>query len=325
VLPDDPAIAALCRQGLALINAARPFKTVYEDVTIVQETRYVDGLERYRTRLETPVGTLTQEARTDPGYGSRWVTKHFITTAADFDVAEYLFRHMHFEPDLTAWRRADALIGDRGIVFVEIMMVPLMELVAQWMGLETLAVTLHDDPGRLAALLDLLQGHYACQAELAAASPAEAVWIPDNVTATIISPRLFERHVAPVYARYLPLLHGAGKITVAHYDGALRTLVPSIARTELSVMEAFTPPPMGDLTVAEAKAAWPNKVIWINFPGNLFLEPAEVIERYTLELLETGAPGGRLAIGCTEDFPAAEFEKTFAAIGKALARYEGRG
>lgn len=30
----------------------------------------------------------------------------------------------------------------------------------------------------------------------------------------------------------------------------------------------------------------------------------ETIYRYTMELLRTGAPGGRLVIGCTEDYPA---------------------
>jgi hypothetical protein len=54
------------------------------------------------------------------------------------------------------------------------------------------------------------------------------------------------------------------------------------------------------------------------------LEPAEVIRAYTLDLLRTGAPGGRLVIGCTEDFPPNTFEKTFDAIGRALDEYEGR-
>jgi hypothetical protein len=81
---------------------------------------------------------------------------------------------------------------------------------------------------------------------------------------------------------------------------------------------------MGDVTVAEAKAAWPEKVVWVNFPGNYFLEPAAVIEEYMLDLLRTSAPGGRLVIGCTEEFPVNEFEKTFTAIGKAMAKYEDR-
>ena len=136
------------------------------------------------------------------------------------------------------------------------------------------------------------------------------------------SPRLFERYLAPVYARVLPVLRAAGKFPIAHYDGSNKPLVNNLARTALPVIEAFTPPPGGDLTVHDAKAAWPDKVVWVNFPGAMFLEPAEVIHAYMLDLLQKGAPGGRLVIGCTEEFPLDDFDKTFTAIGQAMADFE---
>ena len=182
---------------------------------------------------------------------------------------------------------------------------------------------IYDHGERFDALIDALNQHYERHIQLAAESPAEIIWFGDNVTGTIISPRLFERYCAPVYARAVPVLRRAGKIPIAHYDGSNRPLVHCLAQTDLPVIEAFTPPPMGDLSVAEAKAAWPDKVVWVNVPGSLFLEPADVIHAYVLELLREGAPGERLVIGCTEDFPPGEFEKTFTAIGRALAEYEG--
>jgi hypothetical protein len=125
-----------------------------------------------------------------------------------------------------------------------------------------------------------------------------------------------------VYARVMPLVRAAGKLPIAHYDGSNRPLLQALARTGLPVIEAFTPPPMGDLTVREAKAAWPEKVVWVNFPGSLFVEPYETIRAYTLDLLQQGAPGGRFVLGCTEDFPMSEFEKTFGAMQAALREYQ---
>ena len=58
-------------------------------------------------------------------------------------------------------RRADALVGEHGVVLCEIMMVPLMELATQWMGVEAFSIALHEYPDRLAALLPILDGHYA--------------------------------------------------------------------------------------------------------------------------------------------------------------------
>jgi hypothetical protein len=198
-----------------------------------------------------------------------------------------------------------------------------MYLMVAWLGVEGLAEGLYFQTGPFEALLDALNQNYERLLQLAAESPAEIIWFDDNVTATIISPQLFERYCAPVYSRSMPLMRSAGKTPIAHYDGSIRPLLHHLAKTDLPVIEAFTPPPMGDLTVAEAKAAWPDKTVWVNFPGSLFVEPAEVIKSYTLDLLREAAPGGRLVMGCTEDFPADQFEKTFTAIGRALAEYEG--
>ena len=323
LLPGSEAARSLCRKGLGLMGTRRIFRALHEGVTISEERKEVAGQPYFHVRIETPVGTLTEEATIEPNYGSRWIRKFFITRAEDYPAAEFFFRHTHFEPDFEPWRQADADMGDGGIVVGEIMPIPIVYLMVSWMGVEGLTDGIYTYTDRFDALIDVLNQHYDRQIQLAAESPAEIIWFPDNVTGSIISPRLFERTCAPVYARAMPIMRSVGKTPIAHYDGSNRPLVHCLARTDLPVIEAFTPPPMGDLGVAEAKAAWPDKVVWVNFPGNLFLEPAEAIRAYTLDLLRKGAPGGRLVIGCTEDFPVNEFEKTFTAIGRALAEYEG--
>jgi hypothetical protein len=323
LLPDTEAARSLCRKGLGLMGTRRIFREIHEGVTVREERKDVAGRPHFRVRIETPVGALTEEAIIEPNYGSRWIRKFFITGVEDYLAAEFFFRHTRFEPDFEPWRQADAAIGDGGITVGEIMPVPIVHLMVAWMGVEGMTEGIYMYTDRFDALIDVLNQHYDRQTQLAAESPAEVIWFPDNVTGSIISPRLFERYCAPVYARAMPIMRSAGKTPIAHYDGANRPLVGCLARTDLPVIEAFTPPPMGNLGVAEAKAAWPDKVVWVNFPGNLFLESAEAIHAYTLDLLHEGAPGGRLVIGCTEDFPVSEFGKTFTTIGRALAEYEG--
>ncbi len=323
MVPDSEARRLLQRKGLGLMNAARIFRQIRKEVAVTEERKNLGGWPQIRLRIETPVGALTEEATIESTTKSRWIRKYLISEPEDYAIAEYVFRHTHFEPERDAWRRAEAEMGDAGIVVGEIMPVPLLYLMVSWMGVQGLVEGLYLHPDRFAALIDALNQHYDRQVELAAASPAEIIWFPDNVTASIISPRLFDLYCAPTYARSMPIMRASGKIPIAHYDGSIRPLLDRLARTDLPVMEAFTPPPMGDVSVAEAKAAWPDKRIWVNFPGCLFLEPADAIEAYTLDLLREGAPGGRLAIGCTEDFPLDAFEKGFTAIGRAMARYGG--
>jgi hypothetical protein len=323
ILPNTEAAHRLQQKGLGLMGHQHLFRATYDGVTVTEQRKEIQGRPHFLVRIETPLGDLTEEATLDPNYGSRWIQKHFISGPEDYPAAEFLFRHTHYEPDFDAWREADKAMADAGIVIGTIRPIPIMYLMVAWMGVEGLAEGVHWYTDQFEALLEPLNQNHDRLLQLAADSPAEIIWFDDNVTATIISPRLFERYCAPVYDRAMPVMRSAGKIPIAHYDGSIRPLLQHLARTDLPVIEAFTPPPMGDLAVAEAKAAWPNKTIWVNFPGSLFVEPAEAIETYTLELLEQAAPGGRLVLGCTEDFPAHEFEKTFTAIGQALAKYEG--
>ena len=113
----------------------------------------------------------------------------------------------------------------------------------------------------------------------------------------------------------------AGKLSFAHYDGDNMPLRDCINSVKLDIIEAFTPPPMGRMTVAQAQKAWPDKVLSINFPGNLFTEPAEVIEKYASQYIEEGGDEGKFVIGCTEEFDFTRFEHTFDAIGRAMANH----
>jgi hypothetical protein len=323
LLPRNTVGQKMHAKGLSLMDSKRIYRPVLTDVSYTEERYTIDGEVRFHCCIDTPLGSVTEEASLDPTYGSRWIHKYFITRFEDYPIVEYFLRHTSFEPEFEPWLQADREVGEGGFVVGEVMPIPLMTLIVTWVGITGFAEALYDYPEQFESMLDALNVHYDRQVQLAAASPAEVIWFGDNVTGTIISPTIFERYCMPVYARVLPVLRAAGKFPIAHYDGSNRPLVKHLAKTELPVIEAFTPPPMGNLTVAEAKAAWREKVIWVNFPGNLFHESADGIYSYTMKLLEEGAPGGRLVIGCTEEYPLDQFEKTFNAIGKAMADYEG--
>jgi len=87
-------------------------------------------------------------------------------------------------------------------------------------------------------------------------------------------------------------------------DGKLMHLKDLISRMSIDVVEAFTPPPMGDLSLVEARAAWKKKVISLNFPESVFLEGSEAIKKCTSRILSEAAPGDNFMITVTEDIPA---------------------
>ena len=323
LLPNTDFARSLLPRGLSLMGSRRILRETYTGLDIREETFQRNGQTWFHKTIETPKGVLTETSTIEQNYFSRWIKKYFISGPDDFPAAEYVFRHTWAEPEFESWRAAEAEIGQQGFVTGEIMPIPIMTLIVAWMGVEGLVDGLYTCPDRFEALLEAAERLYDRHIQLAAESPAEVIWFGDNVTAKFISPKLFDRLCLPTYQRVMPRMRAAGKIPIAHYDGSNRPLLRGLAQTDLPVIEAFTPPPMGDLGVAEAKAAWPDKVVWVNFPGNLFLEPEEMIYEYALNLLREGAPGGRLVIGCTEEFPLDQFEKTFGALGRALEDYQG--
>ena len=69
------------------------------------------------------------------------------------------------------------------------------------------------------------------------------------------------------------------------------------------IVEAFTPAPMGDVTVAEARAAWPDKALWLNFTSSVHLEPDEAIRAHARQLIQEAFDrdfGGRAQVSSDE-------------------------
>lgn len=323
LLPKTDSARSLLGHGLSLMGSQRIFRETFSGLEIKEETYLSEGQTWFHKTIETPLGSLSETSTIDPTYGSRWIKKYLVKTLREVEIAEYIFRHTSAEPDFDAWQIADKAMAEQGIVVGEIMPIPIMTVIVAWMGIEGLTMGLYDCPDAFNALLDAALQLYDRQVQLAAESPAEIIWFGDNVSGSFISPRVYERTCMPVYASAMKTMQAAGKTPIAHYDGSNRPLVKLLAKTALPVIEAFTPPPMGDLTVREAKEAWPEKVVWVNFPGNLFLSPEQEIYDYALDLLKDSAPG-RLVIGCTEEFPLDQFDKTYGAIGQAMADYENR-
>ncbi|MDP6350590.1 MAG: hypothetical protein QGG58_12605, partial [Chloroflexota bacterium] len=81
-----------------------------------------------------------------------------------------------------------------------------------------------------------------------------------------------------------------------HMDGRLKVLKDLIARTPIDIVEAVHPPPMGDLPVGEALAAWPDKSVWVGFPSAIYDLGSDATRDYTLDLLRDAGTGERVVI-----------------------------
>ena len=99
-------------------------------------------------------------------------------------------------------------------------------------------------------------------------------------------------------------MHKKDKLYAVHMDGVLGCLLDSISKTKIDVIEGFTPPPLGDLPLDKARAAWKDRyTIWLNFPGPVFLLGRDEVRKCAVELLKDAAPGDNFVMGVCEDVP----------------------
>lgn len=320
LIPPTPCGRELVASGGLIPISACGLADEIRDGFSVTETTVGSGPERrlHRT-VTTPLGTLTEITAYDPTLGSPWLEKHMVADIETYPILQYVFEHTRLAPNNTPFAQTEKRLGDRGITLGMVNPIPIARLWVQYMGAEAWCEGMMLETDAFDALHDALLALYRREIDVAAASPADVIWLPDNVTGTMISPATFAKYGVPAYDYACSTLRAAGKKTFAHYDGANRTLASAIARTGIDIVEAFTPPPMGDLAIADARVAWPDKVLSLNIPGMLFSARASVIRDTIAQYLAEGGDRA-FAIGCTEDYDPRLFETAFPCIADAIAR-----
>ncbi|MBU7004309.1 MAG: hypothetical protein HXS50_01985, partial [Theionarchaea archaeon] len=232
---------------------------VTESPGVEQESREADGYEI--TEITTPAGKLRSRRKMNMTFqnpGGSWRVEHFVKTVEDLQVLNYMIEAEVHQPSRKDYQRLDSELEGDGIVTVGTTRTPLMYLVVHFLGYRTFSIMLHRHPEALMETVAILDRNFAEVNQIVAESPAEIVWIPDNIDEVLMSPKIFEKHCLPYYEKYTSILHRGGKKVISHMDGRLRSLKELIGSTNLDAIEAFTPPPMGNLPVSGAREAWPD-------------------------------------------------------------------
>lgn len=302
-------------ENLALVTSAAAFNS---ETPGVETSRREIGADLFEDRIDTPWGSLTQIVEVEHGYGSHWAREHLIKGPDDYAIVAEMVRHTRLTPNFDAVRAAVDHMGDRGVVMQWAQRAPFQRVWIECAGIDRMALDMHDAPATVDDLISAYFDHQRRAFEILADAPAEIVWLGDNITGEIAGPALFEKYLLPYYAMACEMLIPAGKLPVCHMDGMLRQIADCIGQTGLPVMEAFTPPPDGNFPVRDARAAWPEKALWLNFPSSVHLAPPETVERVTRQLVDEAGDGHGFAIGITENMPAHVALRSMHAIARVL-------
>lgn len=309
----------LVKRGLGVVRFIPTYKPMYryhnfylEDVQYSQ-THYIEkGVQKYRQTYETPVGTVTGVMVKNPGEVSvSWDLReeYFVKEPRDWHVINYLFRGIldQLAPSYEAFGRNEDELGDTGIVYGIVGKTPFQRAWVELAGLERTCFDFEDKHEGFQEFIEIQRQLHMRKAEITAESPAKFIDVTDNIT-DVISPKYYTEYCIPFYEFYSEALKGTDKVLGAHCDGRLRHLIKEIGESPLNVIESFTIPPLGDVSLTEAKLAWADKMLFVNCPPHVnWGSPEEVKDAYAAILEEWGGKKG-LIIEHSEDIPLEKLE-----------------
>ena len=297
--------APLLEAGACIIVKSHLYTTELEGVRVERE-QWDDSEGRHiRTVYHTRAGTL--QSLSNYSSATTWLTERLFKGPEDYDALIELIKARRLAPTYDRFAADDARHGEQSIARPAPLRTPMFEIIYELLGVEAYAAELADHGDAIDALYEALLAKRREALAVVAESPARYAVVEGNVSFEMVGPARFERYYFPAIEEACELLGSRGILTGAHMDGNNRMLAPLIAGTSLDVIEAHTPPPDCDLSLADARSAWPGKAIHLNFPSSLHLRgQAEVLDS-ARDILAEAAPGEGFVFGLTEDIPTNEY------------------
>ncbi len=262
----------------------------------------------------TPVGEVSEVERREPGVGqwhaqrswkdvTPWLMERMIKGPEDYKVVKYMVENTEYTADYFPIEQAVDWLGEDGVVLSWVPHSPMQMLMIHWVGSEEGRFFYHhaDCPDLVEDLYVALSKSRQPLHEIAAKGPAPIVLCGDNLDGALVSPKLFETYFMPVYEQQGKILHEHGKLMAVHMDGRLKILKDLIAKTPIDIIEAFHPPPMGDVPIGEALTAWPDKAIWVGFPGSVYALGPKATRDFALSFLKEIGREERVAVAMSTE------------------------
>ena len=311
-------------RGMCIVNRNfTGFRTHRPNVKTTQQVYWENGTQFVRTVHETPVGTLSSLSQ--PQRYTSWTHEKLFKSPEDYKALLFFIEDEQYEPAYEAFSEAEAAFGEDAIFRSQIGLEPLQQLISGGLiDMQDFALEWMDHRDEILKLYRALVEKRRQVYRLVAASPAGHANYGGNVVPALISVDMFEQYYVPHYQEAAEIMHRHGKLIGCHFDADCKLLSQAIAATDLDYIEAFTPAPDTDMTLAEARAAWPGKVLWLNFPSSQHLEPDERVRAVTEELLDQAGAVDGLIMGITEDIPPQRWQNSCLAIMDGLERHAAK-
>ncbi len=319
--PNHGMLRRLMARGMGITRIIPPYKPMFffdhminpflKDVSYSQKYYYENGIWMILHKYETPVGTIDSIVGINPN--NKLLTHstytYFVKEVQDWAVVNYIFERMidALEPNYDEIAGEQADLGTDGTIIAVVDKSPFQRAWVELASMERTAYDFIEKPPEFLEYLDIQRRFHLKAAEITAGCPAMHVTMVDNIT-NIISPQFYREYCMPYYDIYTRALAGTGKKFAVHHDGLLRHLHKEINEASFDILDSFTVPPTGNISIKEAKEFFPGKILAVNLPPHLaYASMEELHEGYQQILDDYGSKC--LIIEHVEDMPEEVLER----------------
>jgi hypothetical protein len=317
MIPQCAVERKLRNDGLCIVHRRCPaWKEQNPGCTWESHRFEQEGRPRVRHLIRTPVGDLT--SLSEPAETTSWTLEHLFKGPQDYRALCYLEEHRTYQADYEPLLRAERWMGQDIILRGGVGGMPLHHIMIHLMGVEVFAVEWAERRDEILKLEALLRRNLRQVYPIAAAAPVTHANFGGNEVPEVMGPPRYREFCIPLIDECAEIFHAHGKLLGSHMDGNNRPWAADLARCGLDYIEAFTPAPDTDMSIADALSAWPDKVLWINFPSSVHLADVETIRRTARQIGAAGRETGRVIIGITEDMPPDRWQQSLLTISEVI-------
>lgn len=271
-----------------------PLLTASDEFIRSSETSETPERRTTRERWDTPAGPLfcahTQDIQGRVGMQVEYPVK----TLQDLDRALSV-PYIPPQPDCSRYFEMRQRLGDRGVLFA--CMSDALHFVQCLTGSETLALWSVEHRDRVLEAVEIFTQRIEGLVRYLIGQGVGPVfgWIGAELCVPpLMSPADFREFVVPFDARPHRIVHEAGGLVHCHCHSKVGKVLEGFAEMGVDCLNPLEAPPMGDVTLAEAKRRIGDRVCLegnVQF-GDMLRAPEQEIARQVRECLEVGAPGG---------------------------------
>ncbi len=301
VAPPSAAVKQLRKRGLCLVERVASYTLARPNVGYRRE-EYTDERGRHMVweTYVTPYGELTcvWESAGFTAWRHEWLFK----SPDDYAAVRFMINDTIAAPNYEKVAGLQEALGSDFVVRDQLPLEPMQNLISSsYMSTETFCIEWMENRDEVLVLCEALADVARRVYPIVANGPLEFCNYGGNVVPAVIGPQVFLEHYVPHYNEAAEVLHKKDKLIGTHLDADNTTIMDLVAQTQLDYIEAYDPGISP--SVADAREAWPDKTLWINYPCAWHLRPEREVYERTLRLIEEAEPGNGFLIGITEDVP----------------------